>query len=147
MKAYGGGDHLYALVPLSPGEPPVQIEQEARWVPEPASMTWRRENFLPLQGFELGSLGQARSQSLYRLSYPRSHKNKNNNTETKERERDNEARNGWRNKTCHWTGGKLQQPPVLRKPQWDTNLSWRRRGNESRRGTHRNSAPSPRSDG
>jgi hypothetical protein len=61
MKAYGGVDVqiqiflTLAIVGgewstsrpgrLSPGkEPPAPIGQEARWAPEPAWTTWRREN-------------------------------------------------------------------------------------------------------
>jgi hypothetical protein len=38
---------LHALaVLLLAKEPPVATEEEAEWAPEPASMLWRRENYL-----------------------------------------------------------------------------------------------------
>jgi hypothetical protein len=50
----GGEWPASRLAALLPGkEPPVSIEQEAGWAPELVLMTWRRENFLTLQGLKL----------------------------------------------------------------------------------------------
>jgi hypothetical protein len=86
MKAYGGADvqtHIFSTSALSgsewsashpchftPGKkPPVPIVEETGWTPEPVWTKWRK--FLTLLGLELRPLGlPARSQSLYRLSYP-----------------------------------------------------------------------------
>jgi hypothetical protein len=51
--------------------PPVPIGQEAGWAPEPVWTQGYRKNPLPLPEIEPRSPGRpARSQTLYRLSYP-----------------------------------------------------------------------------
>jgi len=43
----------HALATLLPGtQPPVLIEQEVRWDPDPIWTFWRRENLLHLLGFK-----------------------------------------------------------------------------------------------
>jgi hypothetical protein len=62
---------IHAPTALTPGEEAtVPIGYEAGWAPEPIHMSSRGEKLF-LSGLELQALGRpARSQSLYRLSYP-----------------------------------------------------------------------------
>jgi hypothetical protein len=61
---------LHAPASLPPGKypPPVPIEQEAGWAPEPIWTLWRWEKSFPCLEWKPGR--PARSLSLYRLSYP-----------------------------------------------------------------------------
>jgi hypothetical protein len=68
---------LHASAALPPEkQPPVPIGYEDRWAPEPGQDDMEKKKFLPLPGLELWPFDRpARSQSLYRLSYPGSRNN------------------------------------------------------------------------
>ena len=71
----GGGWSTSHPGRFTPGEDPVPIVQEAGWAPGPV---WMCEENLAPTGIRSADR-PARSESLYRLSYPGPHRNNSNN--------------------------------------------------------------------